>query len=530
MYSYLLTAQQDLERHKDSMSLEGMITEMRDTCAEQSNQLLRCLTKMVTENKNWNLIPYATNEELQKGILRRKYIRTEIRGLVLRSDPLVAIPDSSYKDWLIVLAKYYGQTINPDSDLLSEEILTPNQLFRVPAFEMIEPLKNRKNKLSTQEANSLKLLEQKLVLAVKQFELCKNFMTTQPDPKTDNATPKYISISNPIDIKLRSSMMAQFATLIHQLISLQYMSLHLMKSLKQLGEIFVKNPNHFRQVFNVFGMLCKEVKNSIELFRKNLTDIQLMNKNAMMLEEQEIFPNQIKAILDVTYTKVARLDRSIKEYRDRVPKNKGEPTVESIKHEMFEVAAKLSKCYQIQIGSEIEDDVEAPPGPANTPPAPEPEITPAPVKVIGVKELLDKLSDININMRVAAKSIPALNRTEEDLYANLLNLRDNAAILLNRAQDPIVDKDVPVIFDAIDDMTKRAHEYFALTKDERSATAKEMMAFMLEKNSILKNIQTTDVKLSQFSLFARPVRARFRTIEELAAQQPTSVTDNTYSS
>lgn len=268
VYAYLLTAQQDLQRHKDSMSLEEMVSELRDTCINQSKLLLRCLTKIATDEKDWELVKYVTEDELQKGILRRKYVRSEIRGFVLRSDGIVNLTDSPYKDWVVTLADYYLQTIDPDSKLYSNEIVSPNLLFTIPPYEKLDSLRANKHKLTGEENKAYKRLEDDYKVALKYFANCKNFITSQLDPKTENATPKYRAIDNAVDIKIRSIMIAQFATLVHKVISLQFMSVNLLKSIKQLGEIYVKSPNNFRQVFNVFNILCKEIKAGIDQFRK----------------------------------------------------------------------------------------------------------------------------------------------------------------------------------------------------------------------------------------------------------------------
>ncbi|VVC75685.1 hypothetical protein AQUSIP_09750 [Aquicella siphonis] len=348
VYAYLLTAQQELERHRDALSLEGMVTELREACISHTSQLVRSFAKLVVKEKDWNLVKMVTMDELTQGLLRRKYIHSEIKGLVLRSDSEKHVPDSPFKNWVISLANYYLHTLDPDTRLGCGEVIPPDRLFVLPELQRLEYLRGASLKFNSDESKELRLLEEQMESIRTQFRKCKNFITTRLDARTINTTPKFIPVDTDADLYNRSKILAQFAALIHQTISIQYLSTHLLKSIKQLGEIYVKNPLHFSRIFNVLGLLCKQVKNSVDAVKESFTRIQKMNRNAMQLEDQELFPEQIKAILDSTYAIISRLDKRIKEYRDRVPKNKQEPTVESVKHEMFEVAGLLAQIYHMQ--------------------------------------------------------------------------------------------------------------------------------------------------------------------------------------
>lgn len=511
VYAYLLSAQQDLERHRDSLSLEEMIGELRDTCIIQANQLLRCLTKLTSTQDQWDLIPYVTMDELEMGILRRNYIKTGIKGLVLRSDAIVSLPDSVAKDWVSSLANYYLRTINPDSDMQSQDITSPDILFKLPAYEKYESLQNNRFKLNSDEAEKFKKLESDYKLALKYFATCKNFMTTTLDNNKDNKVPKFLPIDNPVDIRIRTGMMAQFAKLIHQIISLQYMSVNLLKSTKQLGEIYVKSPANFRQVFNVFNILCKEIKSGIDQFKQSLTMIQQSSKNAMKLEDQELLPDQIKAILNVTYAKVSRLDRSIKEYRDRVPKDKNSPTIESVKHEMFEVAAKLSKCYRIA----LEPEIELPSTPAvnvgsNNSPAAEPSPT--------VVELLNILSHINQQLRDFKIQLPNPSVHEKELFETLLLLRDNAAITLNNLTDPIANNDIAKLFMTMEEITSAMLNYSKLTKIEREASSKTFSGFINDQYAALKSCKSFNGTSSKIGMFGKRTEKEIKGLDIISKE------------
>jgi hypothetical protein len=511
VYSYLLNAQQDLERHRDSLCLEDMIGELRDTCINQTSQLMRCLTKLASRQEDWNLIPYVTMDELEKGILRRNYIKIGIKGIVLRSDAIVCLPDSIFKDWVSSLANYYIRTINPDTDMQSQDITSPDLLFKLPAFEKMESLQSNRFKLSSSEAEKLKKLEVEYKLTQKYFTTCKNFMTSILDDNKDNKIPKFVPIDNAVDIRIRSGMIAEFAKLIHQIISLQYMSVNLLKSIKQLGEIYVKSPANFRQVFNVFNILCKEIKTGIDDFKQSLIIIQQTNKNSMKLEDQELFPEQIKSILNVTYAKVSRLDRSIKEYRDRVPKEKNSPTTESVKHEMFEVAAKLSKCYRIAMDPEI-DPASAELLTTETPSLPDIKSS------VTISDLLNLLSKVNQNLKVIKSNLPNPTPAEKELHECLLLLRDNAAITLNNMQFPLGSNNLASLFTNLEDITSAMLNYSHLTKIDREATTKSFADYVTNHFMELKKCENYNGKISRVGMFGKRTEMEIKGLDVICKE------------
>jgi hypothetical protein len=80
-----------------------------------------------------------------------------------------------------------------------------------------------------------------------------------------------------------------------------------------------------------------------------MTAIHKSDLNTMQLERQEVLPDQIDTILSTTYASISNLGSRIKDYRIRVAKNLNpdEPTVQSVKMEMFEVANALATIYDM---------------------------------------------------------------------------------------------------------------------------------------------------------------------------------------
>lgn len=349
VFSYITTARQALEKHKEVLSLEEMVGELRDSCIHQSNQLIRCMTKIMVKDKHWNLIKTVAIDELQQGLLRREYIKSEVKGLVLVKDDEKFLEESFFKNWLITLANYYIQTLDPDSKLSKKDVSSPAQSFWLPSAERLAILKQNASKLSKDEVREMHKLESDIKQIAKAFEKYPSFITTRLDPASKNKLPKMIPVTDPAEINVRATLIQNFASLIHQIISLQYLTTHLLKSTKQLGELYVKNPKHFCTIFYTLDTLCNQIKENINKNKKDITAVEKSDMNTMQLEAQEMLPAQIKELLDIAYASISRLGAKVKDYRNRVAKNlnPNEPTYQSVKLEMFEVAGLLSTIYRM---------------------------------------------------------------------------------------------------------------------------------------------------------------------------------------
>ena len=399
VYSYLLSAKQTLEKHKEALSLEEIIGELRDSCENYNNQLLRCLVKMVSKNKYWELTQTVAIDELEQGLLRRKYIQAEVKSLVLKSDDEVKLPDSIFKFWVKALTEFFLKTLNPDNSLTSKDIVSPTALFALPDIDRLPKYNHDLEKSKKPKENSIEveMIEKELKGISNVFKKCQNFITTRVEQKNRADAPKFVAVTDPHELINRSKVLADFATLIHELISLQYLSAQLLKSIKQLGEIYVKNPRHFCNIFHILENVCDQLKDRLEKTQNDFVTIQQANNNAMQLESKEVFPGQVKDVLNATYAMINRLGTSVKQYRIKVAKNinNNEPTMESVKHEMFEAAKLLASTYQLQNkmpkhkteDNNIKRLSAAPLQPAQVPAvAPTPEVKP-PVVVIARKPL-----------------------------------------------------------------------------------------------------------------------------------------------
>lgn len=344
VYGYINDALQELQKHKESLSLTRMISDLSECCLSESKKMIKTFVKLITPEKNWKYVDMAVHDELAQGKLRRGYVHTEIIGLKVWSDPVIDMLKSNFQDWLNFLLKYFEESINPASPMTINDIKSPEELFIIPDLSKL-PSKNHKGKNDEAKKNQALLKSIRHV-----FNECENYITMKLDPKTELTSPEFIHITEDEELVARTKILASFAALTHQMISLQYLSVYLLKSIKQLGEIYVKNPRHFTLIFNVVMGLCNKIIQSIENHQKEITAIQQQNKNTMQLEAQELFPQQTLDMLNTTHATISKLSRSILDFRNKVAANYDSLIIEkeSVKHEMFEVAGVLAEIYNMR--------------------------------------------------------------------------------------------------------------------------------------------------------------------------------------
>ncbi len=349
VYSYLLTAKQLLEQHKEELTLEDLISELRAFCMKNTNLLIKNYAKLIVKNQHWDLIDNVTQDELAQDLLSKEYVHTEFKGWVLDRDKITPITDSIFKPWLINLAKYYLETLDPKSNLSTTDISAPEYIFIVPSYERLKELK-RVKKPTSKQLKEIELINETAKSVEFTFKSCKNFITTKLDLSSKNKIPQFTSVTKKNEVLQRAKILADFATLIHKMISLQYLCTHLLKSIKQLGEIYVNNPENFCWIFSILNDSCLGITENVDTIRHLFQKIQQANLNHMQLEDKESFPEHVLAILNSTHKAISELSMRVKVYRNKIAENHPatEPSIESVENEMFNVAKFLATMYHFE--------------------------------------------------------------------------------------------------------------------------------------------------------------------------------------
>lgn len=362
VYNYLLSAKKYLEKHKEALSLEELLSELRDSCSNSSNKLLRNLVKMTIDRDYGYLSDTVALDELQRNILRRRYVSSQIKGIELIPDFEINLPESVFKEWIIHLSQFYIKSLRPISSIKENTILAPEELFSFIARAksiLEEP------DLSKVDNDQLKQLDRELHLIRKVFKSSPNFINTQLDP--DNNKPRFIVVDTEKEILNRTTLIAQFARLIHSIISMQYVCTHLLKSIKQLGDIYAKDPNHFREIFGALNQLMTVIKNGVNANLNAFKELEDANLNEMRLDKEELFSREIVNTLKTVKQMTKNLGAQVLEYRNKKTKA-SDPTEASVTYEMRAVASLITQMYP---------DTEQPlvysnsPNPDNSPPNPQ---------------------------------------------------------------------------------------------------------------------------------------------------------------
>lgn len=338
VYTYLLDAKQHLDRHKESLSLRELVTELRETCLDDSNRLLRLLVKMVIPEKKKDLADTAAIDELENNIVRREYIKSEVLGAILSRHHEINLPESVFKNWITGLSAYYLKSLRPCAMLREKKIMAPADLFAFTDWAK-SILQQRKKAAKDKEtlANELKAIAQV-------FSNSRNFINTKrvgPEKK-----PEFVVVKEDQELLDRTVIMANFAHLIHAIISLQAFCSHLLHSIEQLGAIYINDPQHFTEIFTVLDNLCKVVEGDLKQVKDAFVAISKANKNTMRLANEGLFPKEIDTVLESVEHMLLKLGTQVKDYKNHHAQP-AEAATKTAVYEMLTVAQFFEKMYAL---------------------------------------------------------------------------------------------------------------------------------------------------------------------------------------
>ncbi|MFT4059554.1 MAG: hypothetical protein QM652_08410 [Legionella sp.] len=334
-YMHLLKAKQKLEKHKEVLSLQDTIAELKDSCVNHSDNLIRMLVKMVVKDADTELADTVAHEELKEGIVRQHYIHSEVLGIALSTDKEICIPESIFREWIENLSNYYLESLGTELKQ-GNQIYSPNSFFA-----LLNQAKNMNSRRSFAKSKEQERITCELKRIQRVFNDSGNFISS----RYNKLTKKFETVKDPLHLIDRSLVMAQVAKLTHEIISLQYLCTHLLKSIQLLGDIYVSDPKHFCKIFGVLERLCNLIQEDVKNNKKAFREIQEDNENKMQIEEKEAFPNQLKDIFDLVGAEIKNLGDQVRECRQIAIKTASQNKIKSTKYEMLEIATMLSKMY-----------------------------------------------------------------------------------------------------------------------------------------------------------------------------------------
>lgn len=372
VYPYIESAKQSLIKHKENLSLEELVGSLRSACINDGNRLLRKFAELIIPAKDRALVADAALDKLMNGILHREYIGAQIGGIVTRTNKQKLIPESRFKEWLSYLINYYFQARNPDITLQNREVLAPEKIFTVPDLELLKTLKQKKTEGQPTDLDQINSINNELDELREQFVVYDHFITMKLDPiqaelarKPSRSTniffqiadfiqkefgftkPLFVPVSENTELVERASVLVEYATLLHKIISLEYLCTHLLKTIKQLGEIRVNNPSHFCKLFKTLEDLCAGVGKSAKTTQALIVKIQQSNQNEMQLYAKQTLQQSVDTLLTSTQAMIVRLGASVQEHRARLTKEvKIEETASrSLHREMMQIIDMINGMY-----------------------------------------------------------------------------------------------------------------------------------------------------------------------------------------
>lgn len=347
-HSSLLNAQAFLKKHQEILSLRETVSQLNTSCSRYGDMLMRKFLPMVIPHEYTQLSDTVITRALKEGMLRRHFIKTQIWGFEVRSNPEVELPKSIFKDWIQDLAGLYLSTFSVIShkDIEGEE---PKNIFNSDFFTVLEKAKISLEKFMlkpTTEEKEAKLVKDTLADIKEVFQHSGNFISK----KYNSKKKRFDVISDEKELVDRSLIMANFAQLTHELLTMRYLASSLLQSVRKLGEIYVTNPKNFRKIFTVLRLLCERIVADAKALSNAFTTLQQANQGHMQEKDKEAFPAEVINILDNLSADISNYTQQIMKCRKdaKIAVELGvAETKESVALEMQEVVAYISKIYHL---------------------------------------------------------------------------------------------------------------------------------------------------------------------------------------
>lgn len=484
--SYLLFAQQALQKHKENLSLRELISELRDNCANLSASLIRNLTRLIIPTHYADLSETVAIDELSRNIVRRRYVKTQIMGAEFTHDEEVNLPKCVFSDWIIKLSEYYLLSLNPIGETITPELLAPEKLFHfVPWAKSTFVMSQHSNEVKKHHKDEL---DKQLKYVEEVFEHTPNFINTKlvVDKKKRQS---YKPVNKHDEIIERIETTKDLASVALSVITLQYLCTHLLKIIEQLGDLFAKDPEHCRVIFEVLANLCEITKKNVDTTAKAFVTISESSRNYMRMAKDAEFAKEVNENITSTQIMIVNLGRQIHEYRTKIYQST-QPTAASVKYEMKTIVDLINQMYPLSPSGTVHGStVEMPVNPKiegknnfvhpdaseYVPPSPKAQNPQEqPTMILSNRDKVAKLREIT---RELLKKIIALEKenpedikiaTYREIYQTLDSVKSKSiALLQEKNKDEVREEKADRIYDLSYTMCIKFQDYLDLDEKGR---------------------------------------------------------------
>lgn len=342
--------------HSTSRSLKSYIDELSSACSKTLiPDLLGLFTKFIVKEEDWQHVDSATPSWLINGIIRPEY--KNIHTVLPQRE--IKIPDSIFKEWLQRATANYLDYEIPETapiELSEKNLYKIKNLFKIchNFLTLKSPQPQADGKFLTdsfvpvghdKECRLIMLSKMPTVFEPGSFLLINNNQSWKLYEVQENRTPVEIKIDDvnnlkeelsdlpdtspekisnsykkPINelltahrnytqLKKRSGIFADLATLLVQLTDINNFCKKLSDCIRDLGEIYVTNPNHCNFIFDCLRALSKNINDRIGSLIKGLEKIEEEQNQEgahdMLIKEQLDLETQLQNKLVSIREKVA---------------------------------------------------------------------------------------------------------------------------------------------------------------------------------------------------------------------------------
>lgn len=354
----LQQAKKLLMDHNNSRTLKSYVDELMSICDKDLIPTLSSIfAKFITPEESWQFIDTATTEQLVKGVVRQEYRNTH--QFFRLTQTAISMPDSIFKVWLQNITAYYD---DPDHIVKIPVVLAESDLPRIkelfrecPNFLTLKsPQANADGGFDTErfvpvsfdeecqviiasqrpitpiphsfvltrkngiwKASEVGENRQLIKIEIDQIPQLRTALANLPSKKLpESITNREKSAVNTIltqyrndmQLRARARIFTNLAILLDQLTDLNQFCQKLSDCIRDLGEIYMRNPHHCNFIFETLDAFGKDINDRIGLLFKAFEKVEEEQSTAidMMMKGQLDLWMQLQEKLYNIREKVAR--------------------------------------------------------------------------------------------------------------------------------------------------------------------------------------------------------------------------------
>lgn len=281
-----------LKRHQKSKPFVEIIQETLGTLRDSGDQLIRFLVKVVTPNRDWNIIDHQKLELLKAGIVAPNAHERLFLFIPHPRNREDKIPSTFMDSWFHLLIQYYETSRDPDSSTIQTP---PMSAFTVPSVEEF-----------TENARKWRTI----------FEGSDNFITRELDPnEPDPAKKTLVPVRDIAKIRQRVCFIADICALLHITSTLQAHFTGLHHFANSFG-INAAQANEYENYYTALWKVCRKLINQIEHIKNEYQKIKAGSRQMPIVSHLQ-FQREFLKLMEEMGEKIKQSKLGIEQSRKR---------------------------------------------------------------------------------------------------------------------------------------------------------------------------------------------------------------------